>query len=163
MEKPTLRCSVCGATNFTNMAGFMGHMKNSSCRVLGQTSSILLPLAPRAKPHQVRDACIPIAQLIPQESPSKPSTSACGTNIYLLPDMMKETPTMHQNDPTFEIIRFFRSCNNNEGLSNKDIDTLLSILWHQDFDASKLEICTSSDIKKYEEGLYIEEDVSNFS
>jgi hypothetical protein len=141
------------------MAGFMGHMNNSSCRVLGQTSSMPLPLVPRTRPHQLDAACIPMAPPTLFVSLSLPSTCPQGTNMYLL-EMMKETPVALQYDATFEIIRFFCSCNNNEGLSNKDIDSLLSILWHQDFDTSSLVIYTSSDIKKYEEQLYIEEDVS---
>jgi hypothetical protein len=38
---------------------------------------------------------------------------------------------------------------------------LLKILLHQEFDARKLAIYTSSDIKQYEEQFYIKVDVSN--
>jgi len=66
-------------------------------------------------------------------------------------------------DSTFHLVQFFRTCKNMEGLSEHDMDSLLNILFHPEFNVKKVAVRTSKDVKNFETELYKVDDVSSQS
>lgn len=66
-------------------------------------------------------------------------------------------------DSTTHLIHFIRTCRNNLGLSQHDIDSLLKMLFHPSFDLNSISLRNVRDVEHFEDDLYKGEQVSLFN
>ena len=66
-------------------------------------------------------------------------------------------------DSTTHLIHFIRTCQNNLGLSQHDIDSLLKMLIHPSFDLNSISLRNVHDVEHFEDDLYKGEQVSIFN
>lgn len=150
-------CPHCGSSEFSG-SGFATHVRHCSRRInSGQCIPVASPLANFDAGHVVQDS--PNDDL--HQIGIQTTSSADEEEGFYYNGPIEKTPTPPPTfDSTFHLVQFFRTCKNMEGLSEHDMDSLLNILFHPEFDVKKVVVRTSEDVKNFETELYKVDDVS---
>jgi len=165
MEQMQLKCRYCGARNFASASGLSSHVKSHIKN--GVYSSVSSFRRPQGLANQVpfQSENVPFHERVQQESIENISgySDHVEVDLEVLVDEQSKESQKDTFDSTFSLVHFIRTCRNKEGLSQKDINSLLELLHDPRFEISKVCVKNFQDVARYEEKSYKPEEVSVIS
>lgn len=154
-------CDLCGCSGFGNAGALASHKATSrTCKLArvqrrAYTQERQEPLLD----HPTADDYISMSQ------PPDPGIGTSNTQRDFGPmlsipfnDFCKASQPISRFDSTLHMVAFIRQCRNSLGLSVRDTQKLLGILFHPEFSLEDMKVKNLSDLRRYEATIFSKEE-----